>query len=128
MIRPLKPTIVKHDPTTEYFFDENCFITELSNSDNDPALSIARARVAPGEATEWHRLDGVTERYVILEGNGRVEVGDLAPQAVSTGDVVVIPPMQRQRISNTGSDNLVFLAICTPRFKPSSYQAVGTPE
>ena len=72
-----------------------------------------RARVEPGRTTRWHCLRGTGERYVILEGAGRVEIGDLPPQAVGAGDVVVIPPETRQRIANTGDGDLVFLAICS---------------
>ena len=35
-----------HNLVDEFFIDEGCHILELSNSAHDPALSIARARVA----------------------------------------------------------------------------------
>jgi mannose-6-phosphate isomerase-like protein (cupin superfamily) len=85
-------------------------------------LSIARARVEPGVTTEWHALATSAERYVILEGAGSVEIGDLPAQTVGTGDIVVIPPTVRQRITCTGEQPLVFLAICTPRFVPDDYR------
>ncbi|MFT7559723.1 MAG: mannose-6-phosphate isomerase-like protein (cupin superfamily) [Flavobacteriales bacterium] len=108
--------------TDEYFFDvEGCYITELSNSSDDPDLSIAQARVAPGVTTRWHRLENTTERYCILSGMGIVEVGASLPKEVVAGDVVVIPPMERQRITNCGKEDLVFLAICTPRFEVHNY-------
>ena len=84
----------------------------------------ASTRVAPGVTTRWHRLKGTTERYVILEGEGRVEVGDEAAAHVGPGDVVVIPPMVRQRITNVGKADLLFLAVCTPRFRPECYEDV----
>jgi mannose-6-phosphate isomerase-like protein (cupin superfamily) len=62
------------------------------------------------------------ERYVILEGTGRVEIGNLAPQEVTAGDVLLIPPSCRQRIANVGSADLVFLAICSPRFRSEAYE------
>jgi mannose-6-phosphate isomerase-like protein (cupin superfamily) len=117
----MKPFINTCDLSQEYYFDEGCFITELSNTGDDPLVSIARARVEPGKTTEWHYLQGITERYVILEGVGRVEVGSLEPQEVSAGDVVIIPPEERQRISNIGEGDLIFLAICSPRFEESKY-------
>jgi mannose-6-phosphate isomerase-like protein (cupin superfamily) len=114
---------VKHaSPQEEYFTSEGCFILELSNAPDDPGLSIARARVAPGVTTRWHRLRNTVERYVILEGRGRAEVGGLAPQDVGPGDVVLIPPSCRQRITNTGAGDLVFLAICSPRFAHQAYE------
>ncbi len=105
----------------ELFIDEGCFILELSNSPDDPQLSIARARVIPGVTTRWHRLREIAERYLILEGSGVVEVGDAAPRAVGPGDVVLIPPDTRQRITNGGTTDLVFLALCTPRFTFDRY-------
>jgi len=109
----------------EYLFDaEGCYITELSNTPNDPEVSIAKARVTPGVTTTWHQLTGVTERYCILSGTGMVEVGDAAPRAVTTGDVVIIPPLTRQRIGNHGTTDLIFLAICNPRFTPECYESV----
>ena len=111
-------------PEAEFHTAEGCFINELSNTTDDPAVSIARARVAPGVKTRWHRVNGIAERYVIMEGTGRVEVGSLAAQEVGPGDVVLIPPACRQRIENNGKKNLVFLAICTPRFVQQAYEAL----
>lgn len=108
----------------EYYSTERCYILELSNTPDDAEASIARARVVPGVTTRWHRLLGTTERYLILEGKGRVEVGERAAQDMSAGDVVIIPPLYRQRITNTGQRDLIFLAICTPRFRPEAYQDI----
>jgi len=122
----MRATIRQVNPNAESFIPEGCFILELSNSSDDPDVSIARARVAPGATTRWHRLTGTAERYVILTGTGRVEVGDLPPQDVTPGDVVHIPPACRQRITNIGGDDLVFLAVCTPRFQPACYENLET--
>jgi len=113
--------IKRQDLDTEYYFKEGCHIIEVSNSDDDPNLSIARARVEPGMQTQWHYLDATTERYVILEGQGLVEVGDEPPAVVQSGDVVIIAAGQRQRIQNTGESDLIFLAICSPRFQAEKY-------
>jgi oxalate decarboxylase/phosphoglucose isomerase-like protein (cupin superfamily) len=37
---------------------------------------------------------------------------------------VLIPPSCPQRIANIGQGDLVFLAICTPRFKQAAYEDV----
>lgn len=87
----MKAEILPFSPDTEFYIEERCYIVEYSNSDNDPDLSIAQARVEPCVTTAWHRLQGVTERYVIISGTGRVEVGDLDPRDVSYGDTVIIP-------------------------------------
>ena len=120
----MKTQILTANEADEYFFDEGCYILELSNSSADPDVSIARARVKPGVTTKLHRLDGVVERYVILSGTGQVEVDGIPPKLVSAGDVVIIPALCSQRITNSGSEDLVFLAICTPRFTNAIYQNV----
>jgi mannose-6-phosphate isomerase-like protein (cupin superfamily) len=111
-------------PEAEYYTAEGCYINELSNIDADPGASIVRARVRPGVTTRWHRLAGTMERYVILSGAGKVEIGSLPAQTVEPGDVVLIPPGCRQRITSLGHEDLVFLAICTPRFRPEVYEDI----
>lgn len=113
------------DETDEYYFQEGCHVLELCNSAGDPAVSIARVRVAPGVTTRWHSLRGVTERYVILAGRGRVEIGDAPPQIVAPDAVVTMAPGGRQCITNTGGNDLVFLVLCSPRFTLDVYQALG---
>lgn len=120
----MESVIKKINLDNEYFFNEGCFITELVNDAEDSQLSIARARVEPGVTTKWHFLNSTAERYVILEGIGKVEIGDLDSQIVNAGDVVIIPPEVRQRISNIGEVDLIFLALCTPRFEESNYVSI----
>ncbi|MGC3965023.1 MAG: cupin domain-containing protein [Rhodocyclaceae bacterium] len=122
---PAKPAVLRGFSAQEYFFEEGCFVSEWSNSPSDASLSIAHIRVPAGVTTQWHRLDGIAERYVILGGVGRVEVGVEPAVRVEVGDVVVIPSGERQRIHNAGPDDLVFLALCTPRFRPQAYVALS---
>ncbi len=116
--------ILKPDQQDEYLTEEGCWILELSNDPHDSAVSIARARVPPGQTTKWHKVVGVDERYVILQGSGHAELGDREAVDVGPGDVVRIPAGDRQRITNTGTDDLLFLCICTPRFEWQYYQSL----
>lgn len=116
--------IIHNHETPEYYFEEQCHITEWLNSPDDPQASVVRARVMPGITTRWHRLEGITERYVIITGEGCIEVGELAPETLHTGDVVIIPPGTAQRITNTGQSELTFLAVCTPPFCPAAYEDI----
>ena len=118
----MKALIKQQSLNDEFFTPEKCYITELSNTADDPEVSIARARVKPGVTTSWHRLSDTTERYYIISGQACVEIGDLPPQNITAGDIVLIPPMCRQRIYNSGSEDLIFLAICSPRFLNSVYE------
>ena len=122
MGRKMDATIIKQNTDLEFYTLERCYIIELSNTPETPELSIARARVEPGITTCWHRLRRSTERYCITRGRGVMEIGDLPPQEVTAGDVVIIPPMCRQRITNIGEEDLIFLALCTPRFVVEDYE------
>jgi mannose-6-phosphate isomerase-like protein (cupin superfamily) len=118
----MKEQIRKYDLNNEYFIEEQCHINELSNIPEDNEVSIAQARVSPGVTTHWHRLTGIVERYVIIQGQGIVEIGNLLPQNIGPGDIAIIPAGCRQRITNISTEDLVFLAICSPRFNSSAYE------
>ena len=120
----MKETIKQQNLKEEFYTPEKCYVTELSNTPEDPDVSIARARVEPRVTTRWHRLKGTYERYFIISGRGLVEIGEQPPQEVTAGDIVLIPPMCRQRITNTGTEDLVFLAICSPRFLQDVYEDI----
>lgn len=104
--------------------DERCAIIERLNDPACPEVSLARARVAPGVTTRLHQLDGITERYVIVAGSGVVEIGG-TPAPVGPGDRVVIAPGVAQRIRNSGTCDLIFDCVCTPRFVPEAYVDLG---
>lgn len=120
----MRPCIKEYQAAEEFYIDEGCYITELSNSEDDPGLSIARARVKPGVTTKLHKLVDTVERYVILEGEGLVEIDGITADKVGISDVVIIPEGCSQKITNTGESDLVFLAICSPRFTKESYKDV----
>ena len=108
------------NPTTEFYTTEGCHIVEIINRPDHEDVSIARARVAPGITTRWHTVEA-REIYYIQSGQGLAEVGD-ETMSVGPGDAVSIPRGVRQRIANTGAEDLIFLCVCTPRFRPDGYK------
>ena len=116
----MKPKIIKADSIKENLTSERCFVGENYGS-QDGKVSIARARVKPGVTTVAHHLEGIEEIYIITEGKGIMEVNDCDPTEVNIGDVIVIPDGVSQRIKNTGSCDLVFYCVCTPRFTERCY-------
>ena len=118
-------TVWKQAVAKEFLTAEGCYIFETYNQSTDDSMSIARARVGQGISTAWHALDGTMERYIIAEGNGRVEVGEFPASDVAPGDVVIIPAGVRQRITNTGNGDLIFYCICTPRFQAAAYRSLA---
>lgn len=117
----MQPEVKKADQAIEFETNERCHITEVANDPGDEFVSIARARVEPGVTTAWHKLDNISERYIIMSGQGRVEIGELQPVEVLQGDVVRIPANIPQRITNTGQDDLIFFAVCAPPFEQRRY-------
>lgn len=107
----------------ETYFKEGCFIEEWHNKEVDKECSIARVRVEVGKTTKLHALKNTVERYVMLSGEATVTVAH-NNWKISVGDVVVIQADEPQKISNLGNDDLVFLAICTPRFDVRNYYEV----
>ncbi len=116
--------IKNNQQTVEYYFQEGCYITESWNEPQDNAVSIARARVAANQTTKVHYLKNTDERYVVISGTGKVFLDNNAPQTVKPGDVVYISAGTHQSIKNEGSADLVFLAICNPRFTVECYVEV----
>jgi mannose-6-phosphate isomerase-like protein (cupin superfamily) len=108
----------------EYFTEERCHILELHNTAADPQVSLARARVEPGVTTKWHAVTDTVERYVIVQGTGIAEVGEQPAITLQAGDHLIIPAGIRQRIQNTGTADLIFHCICTPRFQWHNYQSL----
>ena len=106
--------------TIEYFTDERCYITEICNSpiSHDGSLAIARGPV--GVTTQLHCLNGINETYIIIEGDGEVEV-DQSLYPVCAGDQVTIPAGVPQRVTSLGKNDLRFYCLCVPRFFPDAY-------
>ena len=78
--------------------------------------SIAHAIVPYGDATLPHRLHRSTELYYILEGTGEMHIDDEV-SVVVPGQIICIPPLKVQYIVNTGSSDLVFLCIVSPKWQ-----------
>ncbi|EKE43100.1 Cupin 2 conserved barrel domain protein [Oceaniovalibus guishaninsula JLT2003] len=110
------------DPGDEFATRERCHITELLNHARNPALSVARCRVEPGVTTELHALTATAEIYVLIEGAAQMDDGTGLWRPVAAMDCIEIAAGAPQRIRNTGPRDLVFLAICTPRFLPPAYR------
>ncbi|MGB5302834.1 MAG: cupin domain-containing protein [Gemmatimonadota bacterium] len=117
----MEAVIRKQELKQESWTPERCFIYETWNDEADRGLSVARARVEAGTTTQLHALDGIDERYLIVEGFGLVEVAAEEPTSVQAGDFVFIPAGVSQRIRNTGGSDLIFFCICTPPFIPEAY-------
>jgi mannose-6-phosphate isomerase-like protein (cupin superfamily) len=76
-------------------------------------LSITWVDVAPGAEQRVHSHEDSEQVYVIVRGQGRMEVaGDV--EEVGEGDLVFIPPATEHGITNHGSDPLVYVSAASP--------------
>jgi mannose-6-phosphate isomerase-like protein (cupin superfamily) len=119
----MNPAIIRKEIKNEFFTDEQCFIIDSSDP-SDKSMSIAIARVEPGVTTAFHSLEGIDERYLMISGQGRMEIGDNPAADIRSGDIVYIPAGTKQRITNLGSDDLIFYCVCTPPFDSRRYHSL----
>jgi len=85
----------------EFIAGDACHLRELLNARTDKRAyrySLAHAVVKPGIKTKPHSLN-TSEVYYILEGEGRMHVGEES-RAVVPGDCIDIPPHAVQCIEN----------------------------
>jgi mannose-6-phosphate isomerase-like protein (cupin superfamily) len=78
-----------------------------------PAQSLAEASLPPGGATLRHYHRRSEEIYLIVEGEGELEI-DGEQRRVAAGDAALIPPGARHRIVAAGP--LRLLCCCAPPY------------
>lgn len=105
----------------EIIAGDGCILRELINanaSDVTFGYSLAHAYVKAGLKTLPHKLK-TCELYYILAGRGIMHIGNETKE-IEQYDAVYIPPNAVQWIENTGSEDLVFICIVDPAWKPSN--------
>ena len=103
----------------EFIAGDNTILRELFNplkDDIDLRYSLAHAIVKPGDTTYRHSLK-TSEVYYIMQGIGKMQI-DNECETIKAGETLYIPPLAVQSITNIGTENLVFLAIVDPAWKP----------
>jgi mannose-6-phosphate isomerase-like protein (cupin superfamily) len=78
--------------------------------------SLAEARLPKGARTAPHYHPQTEEIYYILEGAGRMTIGEDA-QDVGPGDAIAIPPGAVHTILCTSDSPLKFLCCCAPGYE-----------
>jgi mannose-6-phosphate isomerase-like protein (cupin superfamily) len=112
--------VVNHRDTVPFTTVDGSTIRELMAHRNSAIRnqSLAEARLAPGAATTPHHHKVTEEIYYILAGTAAMTLGT-ETRPVGPGDAIAIPPGLRHTITNTGSDELVFLCTCAPGYEHS---------
>jgi len=80
--------------------------------------SLAEARIPAGGSTQEHYHPRAEEIYFITAGTGRMRIEN-ETREVKTGDAIAIPPGQKHKLWNTGSETLKLLCCCAPAYEHS---------
>ena len=107
---------------------DNTIIREILNPkhESQPLVlnySLAHATLKPKEKSLPHKFFEASEVYYILNGKGMMHINDETAE-VTPGDTIYIPPPAVQWIENIGSENLEFLCIVDPAWKPDAEELV----
>lgn len=80
--------------------------------------SLAEARLPVGTSTQEHYHLKAEEIYYITHGVGRMRI-EREIREVKAGDAIAIPPGQRHKLWNTGTETLRLLCGCAPAYEHS---------
>lgn len=78
--------------------------------------SLAEARVLPGQSTLRHRHRESEELYYVVQGRGRMFLGD-EDFSIEPGDTVLIPPGTPHSVAAIGDGPLSLLCCCSPAYR-----------
>ena len=78
--------------------------------------SLAEARLPVGSSTQEHFHPRAEEIYYITHGTGKIRIEQEARE-VRAGDAIAIPPGQKHKLWNTGSETLRLLCCCAPGYE-----------
>jgi quercetin dioxygenase-like cupin family protein len=87
--------------------------TDLAKQLDAESIGARLWRLAPGQASTKHRHSTQTELYVVLEGTGRIRVGEQLFTLDPLSSALVEPSEVRQVFNDTDADAL-WLVVGTP--------------
>ena len=79
-------------------------------------------RLPPYSANTWHKHVESWEFYFVLEGSGRMRVGERTVTVPRYGSVLVVPHMLRQVFNDTPSE-VLWLIVAAPQEGPAAAKA-----
>jgi len=100
-------------------------LRELLHPARDAAAirySLAVAWLSVGKRSRAHTL-ATAEVYYLIQGSGVMHIGDEAAE-VAAGDAVYIPPGSVQWLENNGRDDIEFVCIVDPAWRPEDEEVL----
>lgn len=81
--------------------------------------SIAIVTIPPGKSSVLHLHPEAEESYFVTAGRAEIRVGE-ETFALREGSAALIPPKAPHKITNSGNNDLVFVAVCVPAWEPTN--------
>ena len=109
----------------EFIAGDNTTFRELLNAKTENLeirYSLGEAIVQPGKKSRPHALK-TTEVYFILSGKGIMHINQ-ETRAVSSGQMIYIPPKSQQYIENISDIDLKFLCIVDPAWRKEDEEII----
>ena len=90
--------------------------TDLGKQLEAATLAARFWRLTPGQASTKHRHITQTELYVVLEGTGRMRIGDDAvePLTLAPLSTVLVEPDDVRQVFNDTDEDVLWLVVGTP--------------
>ena len=76
----------------------------------EPGIQVKRIEIKPAMRFSLQKHSKRTEKWVVIQGEGRVTVGS-KEWGVRSGDLVEVPLGEVHRMHNTGKGPLVFIEV-----------------
>lgn len=88
--------------------------TDLAKQLEASNLGARLWRLAPGQASTKHRHLSQTELYLVLEGTGRMRIGDCEPLTLAPLSAVLVEPSEARQIFNDTDSEALWFVVGTP--------------
>ena len=88
--------------------------TDLAKQLGATTLGARLWRLAPGQAMTRHRHRSESELYVVLEGTGRMRVGDEPALTLPPHSAVLVEPDAIRQIFNDTDEPALWLVVAAP--------------
>jgi len=88
--------------------------TDLAKQLGARTMGARMWRLRPGQASTKHRHFDQEELYVLLEGSGRIRIGDADPLTIEPLDAILIEPSVVRQVFNDTEADALWLVVGAP--------------
>ncbi len=88
--------------------------SDLAKQLEATSLAARFWRLTPGQASTKHRHTTQTELYVVLEGTGRMRIGEDEPLTLARLSSVLVDPDEVRQVFNDTEADALWLVVGTP--------------